>query len=266
MINDYNYMTLREQFESLKQNGYISDSDDLPPRRWGDGKLHEKKGGKWHEVSEGNEKSEEKKEPKVDDKGHPFEVASNGSINFGEVTQKMADAMGTGVAAPIRYSSGDFEYGKKHLEENHKNDIFAYGFDTSNDFVEYVAQNFDEIYKGKTYKEKGKERKTWLLAIKDTKFTLYIELRKLEEDDYYSVGSGGIISHAKEKTDKNRRWSRSTRDSQVADALAGVCACPLFIRNETSEAAMPSSRTNTIAHDHAEVKSLKDIYNRIKGL
>ena len=24
--------------------------------------------------------------------------------------------------------------------------------------------------------------------------------------------------------------------------------------------------TNTIAHDHAEVKSLRDIYNRIKGL
>ena len=53
-------MTLREQFESLKQNGYICDADNLPPREWSDGKMHEKKAGKWHVVGSGNSENQSK--------------------------------------------------------------------------------------------------------------------------------------------------------------------------------------------------------------
>ena len=253
-------MTLTEQFYSLKNYGYVHDAEPGDISHWeSDDKDHRKQiDGSWPVVGSGDDRIGK------DDKGYEFETTSSGSINFGKVTKEMADAMGTKVVAPIRYSSGNFEYGKKHLEENHLYDIEAYGFKSSNQFVEYVAQNFNEIYRGQKYEENGKERQTYLLAIKNSKFTLYIELRKNDEEDYYSVGSGGIISHSKEKKEKNRLWSRSTQDSQVADALAGVCACPLFIRNGASQAAMPSSHIDTLTHGHAEVKSLWDLFTRLK--
>lgn len=261
-------MTLTEQFEHFKLYGYVCDADDLPPRRWADGKMHVKKGGDWRVVPEGKEKSKRTEDPKVDDKGYPFEKTSDGDMNFGEVTQEMADAMGTGVAAPIRYSSGNYDYGKKHLEEDHLYDIEAYGFKTSNDFVEYVAQNFDEIYQGnqETDETGNVTRNTFVLTIHKSNMILYIELRKTNDEDYYSVGSGGIVNtkrYSKTK-EKNKIWNRPTTDSQVADALAGVHACPLYIRNMASKAALPTNPTSNIAQDTAEVKSLYDISEMIK--
>ena len=273
MINDYNYMTLREQFESLKQYGYVCDNktDANGNEHSGENGQFVKKGGGQTSSEKKEDNTETKNEdPKVDDKGYPFEKTSSGDVNFGEVTQEMADAMGTGVAAPIRFSSGNSDYGKKHLEEWHMQDIYAYNYDSSNEFVEDIAKNFDEIYQGKQEKDEAGNitRNTFILAIHKTNAVLYIELRKAEEEDYYSVNSGGIINtsrYAKTK-EKNRIWNRPTTDSQVADTLAGVNACPLYVRNETSKAAAPTNSSSNIAHDHAEVKSLKDIYNRIKGL
>lgn len=271
MINDYNYMTLREQFESLKYNGFVCDNKvdaNGCEHSGADGQFVKKSGG---QTSSEKEKDNTKtKEPKMDAEGHPFETTSSGDLNFGEVTQEMADKIGTGVAAPIRYSSGTNDYGKKHLEEWHLDDIHAYGYDSSNDFVEDIAQNFDEIYQGNQEKDEAGNitRNTFILTIKKSNAILYIELKKAEDEDYYSVNSGGIIDKRRyRKTkEKNRIWNRPITDSQVADTLAGVNACPLYVRNETSKTALPTNSLFTLAQDHAEVKSLRDIYNRIKGL
>lgn len=226
-------MTLDGMFESFKKYGFVFDDE------------------KYHigEISPVTHLQKvapnEWREPKFDAKGNHFELTSSGDVNFGEVTQEMADAMGTKVPAPIRYSSGDTEYGKKHLDEWHLQDLYAYGYDNSNDFVEDIAKNFDEIYQGKQEKDaQGNiKRNTFILTIKKSKAILYIELYKANGENYYSVNSGGIVGKNRYKKTKenNRLWNRPTTDSQAADALAGVNACPLYIRNETSKAALPSS-------------------------
>lgn len=256
-------MTLTEQFISIKKYGYVLDN-----KTDANGMEHSGANGQFVEKG-GSGESQKSKSPKKDDKGHEFETTSGGSLNFGNVTQEMADAMGTGVAAPIRFSSGDNDYGKKHLDEWHLTDIQAYGYDTSNDFVEDIAKNFDEIYQGKQEKDENGDvtRNTFILTIRKSNALLYIELKKADDEDYYSVGSGGIIDKRRYKKTKkeNRLWNRPTTDSQVADTLAEVNACPLYVRNETSKAAMPSSHESTLTHDTAEVKSLSAIFRQLKG-
>ena len=129
-----------------------------------------------------------------DIEGRPFEKTASGSLYFGEITQEMADKMGTGEAAPIKLSEGNSEYGKKHIEENHWFELMS-RYDNVNDFVEDIAQNFNVIYQGNVETdENGKiTRSTYVLGRKEANGILYIELIKDTDNLYYSVNSGGFF-------------------------------------------------------------------------
>ena len=128
----------------------------------------------------------------TDVEGRPFETTSTGSMFFGEITQEMAEKMGTNVAAPIKLSEGNLDYGKKHIEKFHWHELMPY-YEDVNEFVEDVAQHFTAIYQGEQEKDKNGKviRNTFILAKRYQNGTIYIELYEKDGSPYYSVNSGG---------------------------------------------------------------------------
>ncbi len=128
----------------------------------------------------------------LDENGHPFVLSSNGTTTFGEITEN------SGLQpAPIKLSEGYQDennkgYGLAHIEANHGKQIRNAGFNTVEDFVLYVAQNYDEdnIRVGKRRKENGNT--TYLIQVTDQyDNTLFIELSR--DGSYWNVNSGGIF-------------------------------------------------------------------------
>ena len=114
----------------------------------------------------------------VDENGHPFVLSNNGSTTFGVITED------TGLPpAPIKLSEG-FQnedkkgYGFLHIEANHGEQIKKMGFSSVEDFVSFVATNYekDNIRIGKR-RENG--RSTYLIQVTDKHDnTLFIELSR----------------------------------------------------------------------------------------
>ena len=115
----------------------------------------------------------------VDENGSPFVLNSRGSIDFGYITEEM-----NLPPAPIRIAEGNENYGLRHMERNHSEQLHAYGFSSVAEFVEYVSDNFTIIKEGHSG--------SFLLEVNSEKnYTLFISLSKTE--DYWKVISGGIF-------------------------------------------------------------------------
>ena len=115
----------------------------------------------------------------VDENGSPFVLNSRGSIDFGYITEEM-----NLPPAPIRIAEGNENYGLRHMERNHSEQLQAYGFSSVAEFVEYVSDNFTIIKEGHSG--------SFLLEVCSEKnYTLFVSLSKTE--DYWKVISGGIF-------------------------------------------------------------------------
>ena len=127
----------------------------------------------------------------VDENGMRFVLSPDGQTSFGEIRKE------SGLSpAPIKLSEGYNDengrgYGLIHIEENHGDQIRKAGFRSVEDFVSYVALNYDEdnIRVGKR-RHDGSQ--TFLIQITDTHDnTLFIELSK--DGSYWNVNSAGIF-------------------------------------------------------------------------
>ena len=137
-------------------------------------------------MSDGSNESAE-----VDDNGRPFIVSSNGTTTFGEITED------TGLpSAPIKLSEGYQDengkgYGLAHIEANYGKQIRGAGFKSVEEFVRFVAENYDgnDIRVGNP---RGDGNITYLIQVKD-KYdnTLFIELSR--DGSYWNVNSGGVF-------------------------------------------------------------------------
>ena len=115
----------------------------------------------------------------VDENGSPFVLNSRGSIDFGYITEEM-----NLPPAPIRIAEGNENYGLRHMEKNHSEQLHAYGFSSVAEFVEYVSDNFTIIKEGHSG--------SFLLEVCSEKnYTLFVSLSKTEY--YWKVISGGIF-------------------------------------------------------------------------
>ena len=89
-------------------------------------------------------KTKEKERKERDENGQPFVVSSDGTTTFGEITED------TGLtAAPIKLSEGVADekgngYGLRHIEARHGDQIRKAGFSSVEEFVKYVASNYDK--------------------------------------------------------------------------------------------------------------------------
>lgn len=127
----------------------------------------------------------------IDENGHPFVKTADGSTTFGEIREE------SGLpAAPIKLSEGYQDengkgYGLAHIEANHGDQIREAGFNSVEDFVSYVAQNYDEdnIRVGK---RRVNGSTSYLIQVTDEyDNTLFIELSR--DGSYWNVNSGGIF-------------------------------------------------------------------------
>lgn len=161
----------REEAESVQQDDAAEDGD-----RAG------RYSGSAEERTEG--------EGEFDENGRRFVEAPDGSTIFGNVSED------SGLPpAPIKLSEGFQDgnnkgYGLAHIQGNHFGQIQKEGFNSVQEFVSFVAQNYDpeNIRVGK--RRNGKP--TYLLQVTDShENTLFIELSK--DGSYWNVNSGGVF-------------------------------------------------------------------------
>ena len=123
----------------------------------------------------------------TDENGSPFVLNSKGSIDFGYITEEM-----NLPPAPIRIAEGDDNYGLRHIELRHGDQLRNNGFRSANEFVEYVSGNFTEIKEG--------IGDTYLLEAQNAhNDTLFVKL--VRDFGYWKVISGGVfkLSYSKKK-------------------------------------------------------------------
>ncbi len=127
----------------------------------------------------------------VDENGRPFVISENGTTDFGEIRED------SGLTpAPIKLSEGYQDedgkgYGLVHIEANHGEQIRKAGFKSVENFVYYVAENYDEdnIRVGK---RRSNGSPTFLLQTTDTHDnTLFVEMSK--DGSYWNVNSAGVF-------------------------------------------------------------------------
>lgn len=157
------------------------------------------------------ETKEVKISDEVDEDGSPFVKTSTGTTVFGEIKK------GCGLTpAPIKLSLGNSKYGLIHLEKRHGDQIRGAGFDTVEEFVEFVCKNYKQIKQGEN--SLGEQNGTYLIQIEDEhNNTLYIELST--NGKYWGVNSGGVFRKGYGKN-KKEVWSASEVQSKqsVADS------------------------------------------------
>ena len=206
------------------------------------------------------EAGEVKLSDKTDNNGHHFVLASDGSEEFGEIT----DDSGL-TAAPIKLSEGfnyvdekgkNHGYGLLHIQaEDRSKQILEAGFSTEQEFVEYVTKNYKEIRKG--HDRKGNQT-YMLLDVYDEKrkCTLYIELAK--DGTYWTVNSGGIFRN-KYSDNKDVIWpgpavgsSANTGTTEVVDSPAEAA------EGETVDRGGNSSQTTSGSKDSASGANVQE--------
>lgn len=150
-----------------------------------------------------------------DEKGNSFVVSSDGTTTFGEVRDK------SGLpAAPIKLSVGYQDkngsgYGLTHIEANHGAQIKKEGFASVEDFVSYVAKNYDEN-NIKVGKRRTGGSITYLLQVTGKHDnTLFIELSR--DGSYWNVNSAGVFR--KGYSDKKETVAK-TEPQQPSNAIS----------------------------------------------
>ena len=112
-----------------------------------------------------------------------YVLTSSGSKDFGEITADIAKIIKR-QQGKIRLRIGKQnnntgDYGEKHIERPERLVQLKYaGFETARDFIEYVCNNFDEIYS---------TGKRLILTKTDGGHTCIIELKPSNEEDFYDV-------------------------------------------------------------------------------
>lgn len=138
-----------------------------------------------------SEKRAEGETSEIDENGLPFVVSENGTTSFGVIREE------SGLpSAPIKLSEGYQDengkgYGLRHIEAGHGDEIRNAGFSTVEEFVSYVAKNYDEdnIRVGK---QRRNGNTTYLIQVTDSHDnTLFIELSR--DGSYWNVNSGGVF-------------------------------------------------------------------------
>lgn len=150
-----------------------------------------------------------------DENGNSFVVSSDGTTTFGEVRDK------SGLpAAPIKLSVGYQDkngsgYGLTHIEANHGVQIKKEGFASVEDFVSYVAKNYDEN-NIKVGKRRTGGSITYLLQVTGKHDnTLFIELSR--DGSYWNVNSAGVFR--KGYSDKKETVAK-TEPQQPSNAIS----------------------------------------------
>ena len=200
-----------------------------------------------------SEKRTEGETSEIDENGLPFVVSENGTTSFGVIREE------SGLpSAPIKLSEGYQDengkgYGLRHIEAGHGDEIRNAGFSTVEEFVSYVAKNYDEdnIRVGK---QRRNGNTTYLIQVTDSHDnTLFIELSR--DGSYWNVNSGGVFrkgySNKKEtvaKTEPQQPNNAVSSDSSLStDEQSGTSSI-----EPNGESTVSDRKVNNSASDKQE--------------
>lgn len=163
-----------------------------------------------------SEKRSEGETPEIDENGNRFVKADDGTTVFGEITED------TGLqSAPIKLSEGTADkngegYGLQHIEARHGKQIRDAGFVSVEDFVRYVAKNYDKD-NIKVGKKRVNGSGTFIIQIEDEHSNLlYIELSR--DGSYWNVNSGGVFRKGYTEKKKNVEPASEVPTSDTASS------------------------------------------------
>ena len=137
-----------------------------------------------------------------------FVLSKNGNIDFGEISEEISKIIRR-QKGKIRLRIGKENkgergnYGEKHIERVDRiQQLKSAGFENARDFVEFIASDFDSVYKGKG---------TSLIICKRTKVhnILYITLEPSATENYYDVKSC-LLSRESYLKNKTPLWRKPT--------------------------------------------------------
>lgn len=239
-------MTLERQFKSLKKYGYVVDADNLPPRQWADGKMHEKKGGEWFVVAG---------EQKKDQRGAGLEqVSSLSNINAKELetptrsyllppmNKRFTEAIGKKCKGLILSKHTIERMAKGHPEmkdgENRKR------------ILNNALNNFTQILH-----DRPEKKPNYYVAVKEGNHYDISVIDTEKKDNYFEIVDWREIdSEGYERMVKNMEQEGGQFLITDGRTSTGQPTFLLFCSNES-----------TLTHDGVEVKSLSAIFRQLKG-
>ena len=174
--------------------------------------------------AEEERKTEEEERKERDENGQPFVVSSDGTTTFGEITED------TGLtAAPIKLSEGVADemgngYGLRHIEARHGDQIRKAGFSSVEEFVKYVASNYDK-HNIKIGKKRANGVETYLIQSADTH----------SDKQHPSADKGTTLPADQQTSDKEN--TKKVADSEGENTLkAKIEAASADVNTEPTEA------------------------------
>ncbi len=198
----------------------------------------------------------------TDQNNSPFILSSSGSIDFGQIS-----ARHNLPSAPVRLSLGDAENGYRHINRRHGQQIKDNGFNSIQEFVEYVLSNFTRIVEGEAYKnESGGKNQTYLVQLQDKhNNTLYIQLSR--DGKYWNISSAGVFgknygnkkkeiwSASEVQNDNSAIVSDGLQSEPNADNSSISNGTPSKSSTHKDTPSTPNSQAEEVKNEEAQPKS-----------
>lgn len=193
-----------------------------------------------------------------EDKRNQFVRTASGSVRFGTVSVQTAKEANI-TPGPIMLKHGEHTgphkgYGRKHIQAEHGKEIAAAGFSSPEEFVQYVASNFNAIYPAK----KGRIA---LVVEGPPQQIAIVELKKNKKGGYYSVFTAYPPKNI--KFTGTALW-RSRQPSQSASGVqpslhVGQDAHPVVV---TQSLSYPTSTSDQNASGKTNISPQKNKFNK----
>lgn len=170
----------------------------------------------------------------LDQNNSPFVLSPDGTIDFG-----VLDGRYNLPQAPVRLALGDIENGYIHINRRHGKEIHKAGFNSIEEFVHYVLENFTRVKEGSAYEnEVGGNNQTYLIQLQDKhNNTLFVQLSR--DGSYWNVNSAGVFGK-KYGDNKKDVWSASeVQNGNSAIAGSGSQSEPKTENGSTSNGTPP---------------------------
>lgn len=172
-----------------------------------------------------------------------FIRAPDGSVDFGEITPDMANAMRR-QAGKIRLERGNDDYGLRHIELRHGADIKGIGFDSVAAFVAEAVQHVHAIWKP------SKTSQLVVVEAEEHGKVVFIELKPTGDGEFYTVNSAfpvpvRYVEKKKRKEGWVKLWDRMALQSS-APAVQSLSAGQPPIEAGGSAASPSGQSSNEI--------------------
>lgn len=174
-----------------------------------------------------------------------FIQSPSGSIDFGEITPDMAQAMRR-QSGKIRLERGDADYGLTHIEARHGKQIRNLGFDSIEAFVADAVSKVESIWSA------SKTSQMVMIQSHERGKAVFIQLKPAKTGDYYTVNTAFPVSDGYVE---NKKWEKLWGGESVPADASGAPSFAEPALKAGEQVAMTSSQSNSnVAQPSSESK------------